>query len=297
MRPPLRSVAAALLAPLAASAALAVTPLSSAELAARRAHQELLAGRLDSATQTLAAAEPRPGAPPLMASDAARLSLSAAELTYYRAFLAGSPYDPAIAELREALALAQRAGGFGMIAEAQDLLALALYARDFDASAHPEARALLEAALATRRALPDPRGVAESLFHLGLTYEHRDHPTAADLVRARELYGESLAEATAHHHPYEASYAERHLAGLAEERGDLAAARAGFERSLALRRQAGATIVLPPALTALADVVAKQGDPARARELYLEAIRVAQAIGGARFEKAAREGLAALGPR
>lgn len=282
--------------PLSAQATSAsAAPAGGAREAAEQVHREILAGRLDVAAQRLAAARAALAAP--TPADAARLQLSEAEIVYYRAFLVGPPYDAAIARLRAALAAAESAGESGLVADAQDTLALALYSRDFGASAHAEARALLDAALATRRALADHRGVAESLFHLGLTSEYRDQPTAADLERARELYTAALAEATAHGHLYEASYAERHLAALADGRGDLPAARAGFERSLALRRQAGATLVVAPALTALADVVARQGDVTRARELYAEAIEIARRIGAPRFEQGAEEGLKELAGR
>jgi tetratricopeptide (TPR) repeat protein len=167
--------------------------------------------------------------------------------------------------------------------------------KNFRASDHAESRALLESALAIRRRLDDRRGVAETLFHLGLTYEHPEDPTPAQTARAGELYREALAVAVAGGFDYEASYAERHLAGQADDAGDLTAAIAGFERSLELRRRAGATIVVPPALTALADVLVEAGDRTRARELYEESLRIARELGATRFAEEPAAALAKLG--
>lgn len=262
--------------------------------AVARADGEILAGRLDAAARALdaAAAEIDAAEPTPLAR--ARLAVARGKLAQSRAFLAGPPHDEAIAALRAGLAAAEAAGDEALVATARDRLALALFARDFRASEHAEARALLDAALAARRGLDDQRGVAETLFHLGLTHEHRAEPGPADAARAAELYRESLAAAEAGGFGYEASYPVRHLAGLSEEGGDLAAALAGFERSLALRREAGATLVLAPALTALADNCAARGEPERARELYREALDVARRIGAVRFERDAAEGLAKL---
>lgn len=270
------------------------SPAGVAEAIAR-AQSEWLAGRFDSAAETLDAVESASAGAALGARDRAALALARAELGYYRGWIAAPVEEAAIAELRSARAAAEGAGDEALVAEARDLLALALFVKNFRASDHAEARDLLESALAIRRRLDDRRGVAETLFHLGLTYEHPQDPTPADTTRAGELYREALAVAVAGGFDYEASYAERHLAGQADDAGDLAAAIAGFERSLELRRRAGATIVVPPALTALADVLVKAGDPTRARELYEEALRIAREIGASRFAADPEAALAELG--
>lgn len=276
----------ALLGVLAINAAQAAIAPGQAVATAQR---ELRAGRFEAAAVALADAATRT---PL---DAARLALARAELAYYRGFVVAEPTDTTLAELRAALLTAEGAGDRALVAKAQDLLALALFERNFRATDHAESRALLDAALTARRALEGRCGVAESLFHLGLTYEHPKDSTAADTARAGELYRESLATAQASGCGYEASYAERHLAGQADDRGDLVAARTGFERSLAQRRKSDATLVVAPALVALADVISKQGDLERARALYEEAVQVARKIPAPRFEAPAAEALATLG--
>lgn len=264
------------------------------EEARQRARSEVRAARFDAAERALADGEAALGDGPTTAAELAALELSRVEIAYYRGFVVAPPAEATIDALRAALRSAEAAGDAALTAEARDRLALGLFARDFRAGDHAEARSLLERALATRRELGDGRGVAETLFHLGLTWEHPKDPTPADAARAVERYQEALAVATAGGFGYEASYAERHLAGQADDAGDVAAARAGFERSLALRREAGATLVLAPALTALADVLVKQGERERARELYEEALRVAREIDAPRFATEPEEALRRL---
>ena len=261
------------------------------------AQAEVRAGHLETAGALLTIARGLVGDGKLAASDRAALELAEAELVYARAFLVGPPYDAAVDALRAALRRAEQSGDRGLVAEAQDLLALALDSRGKPSSDAAEGRALLESALAARRASGRACDIAETLFHLGLVHEHRDPAATSDLAQARAHYEEALAVATSAECRYEASFAERHLAGLAADRGDLTAARRGFERSLALRRAAGAALVIAPALTALADVLAEQGQSLQARALYEEAIETAQRIGSPRFEKAAAVGLNQLTSR
>lgn len=258
------------------------------------AEADFRAGRLDEALRVLdggAALVRRAEAAP---GDLARLELQRAKSAYYQASLAGTPYDPAIGALQAALQRAQAAGGPALVAEAQDLLGLALYARGIGESAHDEARALLETALAARRKLADRRGESESLFHLGLTFENRKQPTAEHLKRAREYYEQALAVAKAGGFEIEASYAERHLAGQRQDAGDLDGALRGFQESLRLREASGYRIYVPPALMAVADVWKAKRDLGKARESYARALAEAERIGSARFREQARAALAEL---
>lgn len=257
---------------------------------------EILAARLDAAARIIEATSRALPMADRSRLARAKVALAEAKVAFYRESLSRSYSEEVLTDLRSALAAAEAAGDGATLADAQDLLGVALFAHAFRASDHAEARTLFTAALETRRGLKDQRGVAETLFHLGLTREHRQDPGAADREEARRLYEESLSVAEAGGFDYEASYPIRHLAGLRDEAGDLEGARAGFERSLDLRRRTGATRVLAPALTALADVLARMGEVERARELYEEAVTTAHGIGATRVEDAARESLQRLPP-
>lgn len=251
------------------------------------------AGRLDEALRVLDAGESlalRDAAP----ADRVRLRLQRARCAYYRSSLAGSPHDAVIEELRRIVADAETAGGGPLAADAKDQLGLAVYARDFRATDQAEARALFEQALASRRAAGDRRGVAESLFHVALTWENKLDPTAEEKARSRALHEESLAAAEAGGFDVEASFAVRHLAGHRQDAGDLDGALRGFERSLALREKAGFAIYLAPSLLAVGDVWKEKGDAAKARAYFERAREEAERIGAARFRKMADEALQSL---
>lgn len=254
------------------------------------------AGRLDEALRVLdggAALVTRDEARP---ADLARLQTQRAKIVYYQASLADSNYDAAILGLRAALVAAQASGDTARVAEAQDLLGLALYSRDFTDSTHDEAQALFESALATRRRLGDGRGESETLFHLGLTSENRKDATEADRQRAHTFYEQALAAANAGGFQVEASYAYRHLAGQRQDAGDLDGALRFFEESLRLREASGYAIYVAPALLTVGDVWKAKGEPAKARALYTRALAQAESLGAQRFVARAREALAALEP-
>lgn len=252
------------------------------------------AGRLDDALRVLdggASLVTRREARP---ADLGRLQLQRAKSLYYRASLTGGAYEESIGALRGALAAAEAAGDQVLLSDAQDLLGLALYTRDFGRSEHAEARVLFEKALASRRGSGDRRGESESLFHLGLASENRSAPSTDDLRRARQRYEEALAAAVAGGCAIEASYAHRHLAGLLQEQRDLDGALRGFEASLILREASGYAIYVPPALLALGDVWKAKGDRVQARQHYSRALDEAERMGAERFRAAARQALAEL---
>jgi tetratricopeptide (TPR) repeat protein len=222
----------------------------------------------------------RPDATPL---DRARLAIARGELEHYRASLAGTSQEKAEQLLRAALAAAEASRNDPAIAEAADLLGLALYSEafgngDFAAPVEP-----LERALAIRRCINDRRGIAETLFHLGLVHQNRAGAAATDRSRALELYREALPIAREGGFEVEQSYLERHIAAEDELRGDLDAALAGFSRSASLRRKTKYQIYLAPALLALGDVHAARGETKEAGSSYREALAVAREARAVRF--------------
>jgi tetratricopeptide (TPR) repeat protein len=285
--------------PLLALVALAAAPSPQASdpvaQLVERAEAARHAGRLDDALRVL-----DQGAPEVLRhaspAGALRVRLQRARCTYYRSSLAGTPQDATIQALRQVVAQAEALADAVLLADARDQLGLALYARDFRKGDQAEARALFEQALAQRRAAPDTRRVSESLFHLGLTWENKQDPTAADKAKAVALHTESLALAEKAGLDVEAGYAVRHLAGHRQDAGDLDGALAGFERSLALREKAGYAIYYAPSLLAVGDVWKEKGDAAKARQYFERAKAEADRLGAARFRQMADEALKSLLP-
>ena len=229
--------------------------------------------------------------------DRVRLETLRGELEHYRSSLAGASEERAIELLRAALARAETTGHEPSIARAADLLGLAVYAEAFQNGDFAAALPHLERALALRRRLGDPRGVAESLFHVGLVHQNRTGATGADRKRALELYREALSIARDGGFKVEESYLARHIAAEDQERGDLDAALAGFSRSLALRREAGYRVYLSPALLALGSVHLARGAAREAEESYREALAVAREIHAVRYEVSALLALGRLAQR
>ncbi len=268
-------------------AAAGVSELLEASETVRRA------GRPDDALQMIDLAEP------LLAKDLslvqrARMRLQRSRCAFSRARLAGAPADPAVQELRAILEAAEPLQDAALIADVRDQLGLAIYSRDFRANSLVEPRRLFEQALEARRALADRRAVAESLFHVGLTWENKKDPSAEELRRARARHEEALAVAEAGGFDIEASYAVRHLAGHKQDAGDLDGALAGFQRSLALRTKAGYHIYLAPALLAVGDLWKAKGNAIEARGFYERALAEANRLKAPSFQDSAREALRSL---
>ncbi len=113
-----------------------------------------------------------------------------------------------------------------------------------------------ERGLGLRRAAGGRRGIAESLFHVGMVYgvvRQNDElalPYLEDAYRLAQEIGDQVI----------ASYAIRHIAFARYNAGDLEAAQAGFAESLRLREAAGFVPGVAMALLACAHAAQDAGD-------------------------------------
>jgi tetratricopeptide (TPR) repeat protein len=234
------------------------------------------AGRLDDALALLGSV----GRPVLVASGAlagesVRSALLRARILTDRIFHANRGYDEAVATLEATVALADQLGEGRSAATALDLLGMADYYRVLQAGSTDYGASLgrFRAAMARREALGDTRGVAESLFHVGLVHER-----LAQYDQALDNYRRAYALAKEHDYRLELSYAARHLAGGALETGDLDAALALFAESLALRQELGYTLLLPLAHIALGEVMLARNDADSAAQEYERAHALAEGM-------------------
>ncbi len=109
-------------------------------------------------------------------------------------------------------------------------------------------------------------------FRRGLISQHLAHnPTGAQAAFQRAHAG-----AAAHGDTLLRSFTWRHLAGMAEEEGNLAEAHRGFAESLRIREELGYLVGIAPALASLADV---EEEP-EAHRLRTEAGRLVRLLGG-----------------
>jgi tetratricopeptide (TPR) repeat protein len=188
--------------------------------------------------------------------------------------------DPRLADRERAVAeaslTAARAGGD------RALLAAALDARGFleygialwGHRRFADARPFLTEALALREALGDGGPIAETLFHLGLSYEQEEN-----LAEARPRYERALALATAAGDDSTTAFALRHLAGFLEAAGDRDGAIDYHRRCLALRIKIGQTRFVSFTLLAIGDGEVAAGREALAVPSYQQAFAIATAQG------------------
>ena len=141
----------------------------------------------------------------------------------------------------------------------------------------PSERELFARAATLYRGLGDARGEGEALFWVG-TYEQvvrGDHEAALPaLRRAHELAAAAGDDLTR-------SYVVRHLGFADLAAGDLAAARARFEESVALRRALDFPAGVAAGLVPLAYLAREEGREADATALLDEAEAIARECGAA----------------
>ena len=128
-----------------------------------------------------------------------------------------------------------------------------------------QARRHHEAALALRRALDDPDGVAQSLHNLGnLALERGDYG------QARALHEEALAIRRARGSPRDVALSLSNLGRLAALRGEYGTAHILLEESLRLAAQIGGNLSRAWPLHALGELALLEGDAAGGRRLRRE---------------------------
>jgi DNA-binding SARP family transcriptional activator len=128
-----------------------------------------------------------------------------------------------------------------------------------------DAAASFEQALSTYQRVENDRAVPDALLGLGLVYERQ-----GDVSRAEELYRKALDRNSRMDHPMQAVAVHRRLGHLLHRRGD-PSGREHVERACALGRTMPQAIECPPALLALAELMADD-DPAGAIDLAAQAL-------------------------
>jgi tetratricopeptide (TPR) repeat protein len=198
---------------------------------------------------------------------------------YGRLLVAGNIYGNA--DDQTTLAVAERArrsaetAAQTQLAPALDLLGQAHYYQALNTEGDYDfALEYFRQALEHHTAAADRRGIAETLFHIGMVYERKEQ-----YDQARAHYIAALDLANEHGYTREKANALRHLGRLAVQRGDLDGARQGFEETLALREQAGPRFTLPFAHMAVGDVYLAQGSLGAAIDHYQSALALGQEMG------------------
>jgi tetratricopeptide (TPR) repeat protein len=201
-----------------------------------------------------------------------RLEVKLAQVYADRVFDGTGDAAASRASLRRLIEETRASGERELWATAIDALGMLEYSETLwrGRGSYETARALFLKALPTREALGDRSAIAETAFHIGLTYEQEGEGT-----RAEKFYRRALTEAEAANDRVQVAYALRHLAGYRERAGELDEALAMLRRSLTLRVAAGWVRGVSYALLAVADLQSAKGDPAT-ESTYLQALDLAE---------------------
>ena len=243
--------------------ALLLSAAASVDTAALReqARTLTLAGRWTDALKALDSAKAK--VPPGETATLAFIATERGRVLADSNFFHKDDPAPALAALEEGERLARTAGDELVLSEARMQLARIDYSAAFETKDWKKPRAAFESVLAVREKLGDSRGISETLFYLGLTYEQDGQPDPAF-----ERYTKSLAIAEKDKNIILESYVRRHMAGIQEERGELDAARKNIDLEVELRRKGGFLVGVPFALRHKADFVAAHG-PGKAEAVRL----------------------------
>jgi len=232
--------------------------------------------KLDEATDVLKTGLQLTSAKEVHLRDRVKLTLQYGRVLVANYFLTNRDFDLTLATSHEARQLAETAHYEKGIADALSLIGQAHYYRKLNSGEgdYEEALTYFQRALTLREKLHDTRGISEALFHSGLTYEQRG---LSD--RAQECYTEALQFADLYNHKLEKSYALRHLAGLATDKGDLDAALNYALTSLALREEIGFRVSLPHSHILVGDIYLRREDGENALINYQNAQGLAEEMG------------------
>ncbi len=208
--------------------------------------------------------------------DRVKITLQYGKVLIANFFITNKDFDLALAMSLEAKQLAEAAHYEKGIADALSLVGQAHYYKKLnsDVGDYEEALTHFQQALAIREKLHDTRGISEALFYSGLIYEQLSLPE-----KAHASYTEALQFADLYNHKLEKSYALRHLAGMAEGKGDLDAALNYALTSLALREEIGFRVFLPYSHVLVGDIYLAREDSENAFINYQNAQGLAEEMG------------------
>jgi tetratricopeptide (TPR) repeat protein len=240
------------------------------------AEAHLADGNLADATQALSVGTQLATSRGMARTEAAQRWLRHGNLLALRGFLMNEGFAEAIAALQEALRLATDAGDPRAQADALAGLGMALHYRRLGTGEGTieDALARFEQALALREAASDARGLCESRFQLGLMAQFK-----GEWDDAHRAFADSYTQAKEHGWHLEQSYAVRHLGFWQMRAGQLDAALASMQESLALREAIGQRLLYPFSHIAIGDAYAALGDLERAADHHRSARDLAVAMG------------------
>ena len=216
--------------------------------------------------------------------DAVRVQITKASVLNLESRDSGEGRDEVMAYLEEIESAVLGCSDQGVLAEYLQVKANAVMEQELIVGrTYDAALDLLERAHALYEETGNLRGIAESLFRIGLVYDFRREDTERNKPRAAEFYERARSAAEEIGDLRTQSDAARHLGGIEQDRGDLDAALAWYEESLSLRERLGYRGTLPGAYDAIAGIHVEMGNLDLALPYIAETRRWAEETGFQRY--------------
>ncbi|MFC2079586.1 tetratricopeptide repeat protein [Candidatus Bipolaricaulota bacterium] len=209
-----------------------------------------------------------------------RIHLAKAEFMIYQAVFANAGHGAALDLLQEAEEAATALGEQKLLGDARCLIGFGTKFREMTANRTYEAAVpYAKRSLALREEIGDKRGIAESLFLLGLCHEYGTEATHDEVhegIREAEvLYRRALGIAEQAGDKELLSSIARDLGWLCRRKGENGEAFELLKRSLRLREEIGFKVALSPAYHTMAIMHLERNEPDEALAYGREALRMA----------------------
>ena len=209
-----------------------------------------------------------------------RIRLAKAECMIYRALYANAGYDAALEVFAEAERIAADLGDKKLLADALYLTGWGMKFREMSANrTHAAVVPHAERSLALREEIGEERGIAQSVFLLGLCHEYGREATHDEahggIAEAEACYRRALGIAERIEEKELLADITRDLGWLCRRKGETDEAFELLKRSLVLREEIGFKVLLSPAYHTMAVMHLERGEPDEALAYGREALRMA----------------------
>jgi tetratricopeptide (TPR) repeat protein len=212
--------------------------------------------------------------------DKVRIQVQLAKMMLHKSRLSNEGFDAALELLFEIEGIAKSLNDKGILADVVNLIGWGIMNREWSyRRPYDPALEYFERGLDLRRERGDERGIAESLFCVGLVYEFKKDVTSVDKDKALEYYQEAHRLAQQVGDKRTQSFTTRHFGWIYRHKGDLDKALAYFKESLALREEIGHKFYLSQAYYAVGLVYYEKNDLEKAWEYYQRSYDHAEKIG------------------
>jgi tetratricopeptide (TPR) repeat protein len=203
-------------------------------------------------------------------------------------------YDATLEILLEAEEAARGLDDKGLLADVVDLIGMTLYSKELWLTTLDEPLRYFEEGLRLRKEIGDRRGVAESVFHVGLVYQNKEEADDQDSQKAFECFQESYRLAEQGAFMREKAHTARHLAYMHRRKGETDKVLTYHKEFLAVNAEIGFKPYLPTAYFMVGEVYLTNDELDQAMACFQKARVVAEETSAGRYLAEALFGIGAV---